>query len=138
MCVPDLLPLKNVKMKNLQRKVWYICIVCKNKGSVQPGWHGTHCHWDTGESQTCHPCVSPWRAACTLLTAENAHWSHLPGRCEVPGSILILETKLLLAIHCLENFQTRFPNHFYLFPLLSVGREESELVEIINACRMIS
>lgn len=41
-----------------------------------------------------------------LLTAENAHWSHLPAMCEVPGSVIVLETKLLLATCCFRELST--------------------------------
>lgn len=114
--MPDLLPLKNVKMKNSQRRVWCICIVCKNKGSLQPGWHETHCHCEIQVNLKLAILVCRLEEQHSLLTAENAHWSHSPGMCEVLGSILVLETKLLLATYCLENFQTCFPNHFCLFP----------------------
>lgn len=114
MCVPDLWPLKNVKMKNSQRRVWYICIVCKNKGSLHPGWHGTHCHCETQVNLKLAILVCNLEEQHVLLTAENAHWSHLPGMCEVPCSIIILETKLLLATCCLENFQT------HVFQIISI------------------
>lgn len=114
MCVPDLLPLKNVKMKNSQRRVWYICIVCNNKGSLQPGWHGTHCHCETQANLKLAILVCHLEEQHALLTTENAHWSHSPGMCEVLGSILILETKLLLATCCLENFQT------HIFQIISI------------------
>lgn len=123
-------------MKNSLRRVWYICIVCKNKGSLQPGWHGTHCHCETQVNLKLAILVCHLEEQHALLTTENAHWSHSPGKCEVPGSILVLETKLLLATCCLENmFSKSFL--FDSFLLLSVGREESKLVGIINACRMI-